>query len=188
MAEINKEKETEKEEKEERTEASSKKEKEKEGKKPSKKEADEWKKEKEELTKKLAEETDSRLRLAAEYDNYRRRSAKEREGVYADAFCDALKEILPIIDNLERAEAFLKEDDQLSEGVRLTLSQVKTTLEKLGVTPIGETGIPFDPLLHNAVMHTEDENLPENTVTQVFAKGYQKGDKVIRYAMVSVAN
>lgn len=131
---------------------------------------------------------DRYLRLMAEYDNFRKRSAKEKESTYTDATFDALKEILPIIDNLERAEAFLKEDDKLSEGVRMTLAQVQTTLERLGVEAVSEVGVPFDPMIHNAVMHNEDEAFGENTVSMVLQKGYKKGDKVVRYAMVQVSN
>ncbi|MBE6565403.1 MAG: nucleotide exchange factor GrpE [Ruminococcaceae bacterium] len=162
--------------------------KESKGKKPTKKELDELKKENERLQAELAEQNDRYLRMVAEYDNFRKRSAKEKESVYTDATFDALKEMLPIIDNLERAEAFLKEDDQLSEGVRMTLAQVKMTLERLGVEPVSEAGVPFDPMIHNAVMHNEDEAFGENTVSMVLQKGYKKGDKVVRYAMVQVSN
>jgi len=162
--------------------------KESKGKKPTKKELDELKKENERLEKELADQNDRYLRMVAEYDNFRKRSAKEKESTYTDATFDALKEILPIIDNLERAEAFLKEDDKLSEGVRMTLAQVQTTLERLGVEPVNEVGVPFDPMIHNAVMHNEDEAFGENTVSMVLQKGYKKGDKVVRYAMVQVSN
>ena len=158
------------------------------GKKPTKKEFDELKKEVDSLKEELASQNDRYLRMVAEYDNFRKRSAKEKESTYTDATFDALKEILPIIDNLERAEAFLKEDDKLSEGVRMTLAQVQTTLERLGVEAVSEVGVPFDPMIHNAVMHNEDEAFGENTVSMVLQKGYKKGDKVVRYAMVQVSN
>lgn len=129
------------------------------------------------------------LRVMAEYDNYRKRSIKERESIYADAYGDALKEILPIIDNLERAVQFT-ESDKLADGLKLTLNQFEDTLKKLGIEPIADSGegVKFDPEYHNAVMHMTDENLGENEVVEVLQKGYKKGDKVIRYAMVKVVN
>lgn len=137
------------------------------------------------LTAKLAESEDKYLRMIAEYDNYRKRAQKEREGVYADAYCDVLKEILPILDNLERAAQFA-DNDQVSAGVQMTLRQCKEIFAKLGVTEI-ETKV-FDPNLHNAVMHVEDEEHGEGEITEVFQKGYRKDDKILRYAMVKVAN
>ncbi len=146
------------------------------------------KKEIEKLEAEKAEANDKYLRLAAEYDNFRRRSQKEKENSYADAYADALKEILPIIDNLERATAF-KDNDKVSEGLELTLTQFKTALEKLGVTEIESApGTAFDPNLHNAVMHEENEEFGENQISEVFQKGYIRGERVIRYAMVKVAN
>ena len=131
---------------------------------------------------------DKYLRVAAEYDNFRKRTQKEKEGIYADAYADALKQIFPVIDNLERA-AECEEGAGVAEGVKMTLAQCKASLEKLGVEPISsEVGEPFDPELHNAVMHTENPDLGENVVAAVFQKGYKKGDKVLRFAMVSVAN
>ena len=156
--------------------------------KKEKKDSKKHKKEIEELNAKIAEQEDKYLRIVAEYDNFRRRAREEKEACYTEAYADAIKEILPVIDNLERAAAF-KDNDKVSEGVALTLNQFKVTLEKMGVTEIeAEPGTPFDPNFHNAVMHCEDENLGENVVAEVFQKGYIKGDKVIRYTMCKVAN
>lgn len=132
-----------------------------------------------------AELSDKYLRLMAEYDNFRKRSAKEKDGIYADAYTDALKAILPVIDNLERAVQF-SEGDKVVEGVKMTLSQFNAALEKLGVEEIpAET---FDPKVHNAVMHIEDDSYGEGQIVEVFQKGYRKGDKIVRFAMVKVAN
>ena len=139
----------------------------------------------EELEKKNYDLNDKYLRVVAEYDNFRKRSLKERDGIYADAYIDAVKEILPIIDNMERAEAYLS-DDASSEGVKMIMNSFRQALEKMGVSEI-ETKA-FDPNYHNAVMHIDDENYGENEIVEVFQKGYKKGDKVIRYAMVKVAN
>ena len=135
-----------------------------------------------------ADETNEKyLRMLAEYDNFRKRSAKEREGVYADAYADALTAILPVIDNLERA-AGCDDAEGLKKGLELTLKGFVETLDKMGVHEIEAIGKPFDPNLHNAVMHVEDEAYGENEIVEVLMKGYQKGDKVIRYSMVKVAN
>ncbi|MGM9683879.1 MAG: nucleotide exchange factor GrpE [Eubacteriales bacterium] len=137
----------------------------------------------------LAESKDKYMRLFAEYDNFRKRSAKEKEGVYSDAYSDALTQILPVLDNLERAAACGDGDAAaLSKGLQLTLKSFAETLEKMGVKEIEALGKTFDPNLHNAVMHVEDESLGENEVAEVFAKGYAKGDKVLRHSMVKVAN
>ncbi|MGM9681380.1 MAG: nucleotide exchange factor GrpE [Eubacteriales bacterium] len=134
---------------------------------------------------KNAELGEKYLRLMAEYDNFRKRSAKEKDGIYADAYTDALKAILPVIDNLERAVQF-SEGDKVVEGVKMTLSQFTSALEKMGVEEIpAET---FDPRVHNAVMHIEDDNYREGQIVEVFQKGYRKGDKIVRFAMVKVAN
>lgn len=134
---------------------------------------------------KNAELGDKYLRLMAEYDNFRKRSAKEKDGIYADAYTDALKAILPVIDNLERAVQYA-DGDKVLEGVKMTLSQFTAALEKMGVEEIpAET---FDPKVHNAVMHIEDENYKEGQIVEVFQKGYRKGDKIVRFAMVKVAN
>ncbi len=137
----------------------------------------------------LAEEHDKYLRLYAEYDNFRRRTAKEKESIYADATADTVKGILPVIDTLERAAAGLSPEDAdtpLGKGITMTLKSAIDALTKLGVTEVeAET---FDPDIHNAVMHIEDDTLPEGAIVEVFQKGYRKGDHIIRYAMVKVAN
>ena len=136
----------------------------------------------------LKESEDKYLRILAEYDNYRKRTLKEKEGIYSDAYGDAIKEILPVIDNLERAAAFT-DGEKILQGLKMTLTQFEATLERLGVEKINsDVGSPFDPEIHNAVMHTENPELGENTVAAVLQTGYKKGDKVYRYAMVSVAN
>ncbi|MBE6552992.1 MAG: nucleotide exchange factor GrpE [Ruminococcaceae bacterium] len=128
---------------------------------------------------------DKYLRMMAEYDNFRKRSAKEKEGVYADAYADCIAGILPILDNLERA-SHSDNLDAVKKGLELTAKAFDDALSKMGITEI-ETKT-FDPNLHNAVMHVEDEALGESEIVEVFQKGYVKGDKVIRYAMVKVAN
>lgn len=143
--------------------------------------------ENEKLTKELAEEKDRTLRLAAEYDNFRRRSQKEKEGIYTDAIVDAVKEILPLFDNLERAGQF-KEAEKVAEGLVMMAKMSDGMLEKLGVTRFGAVGEKFDAEWHNAVMHEENEELGENEISEVFQVGYRRGDKVIRFAMVKVAN
>ena len=148
---------------------------------------DKKKDERTEDQKALDELNDRFLRMAAEYDNYRKRTQKEREAAYTDAAADVIKEILPVIDTLERAAQF-GDGDKLSEGVNMTLKMFEEVLAKLGVEEIKAKGEQFDPELHNAVMHGEDSELGENIVAEVFQKGYKKGDKVIRYAMVKVVN
>ena len=137
--------------------------------------------------KEISEQNDKYMRMYAEYDNFRKRSAKERDGIYADAYADAISSILPILDNIERAAAFTDAEAVL-KGVQMILKGASEAFEKMGVKSFGEKGDEFDPNRHNAVMHTEDESLGENVIADVFQKGYTKGDKVIRYAMVSVAN
>ena len=168
-----------------------------EGKK-SKKESKESKKIKAELQaaqaelaekeKALAEEKDKYLRLLAEYDNFRRRSQKEREATYADAVSDCLSEFLPLLDNLGRAAEASGDPEQVRVGLEMTAKSADALLEKLGVEPFGREGDTFDPQFHNAVMHEEDESRGENEITAVFQRGYKRGDRVIRYAMVKVAN
>jgi len=138
----------------------------------------------------LEQEQEKYMRLYAEYENFRKRSAKEREGIYTDACCDAIAQILPILDNLERAAQFAdgETDSQMAKGLELTLKSFIETMNKMGVYEIEALGKNFDPNLHNAVMHVEDENEEENKVVEVFMKGYAKGDKVLRYSMVKVAN
>lgn len=137
----------------------------------------------------LATERDKYLRMLAEYDNYRRRTTKEKEGIYTDAVADAVSELLPIIDTLEKAVTGIPEGEEeapFAKGMRLTLKVAADALRKLDVTEI-ET-VTFDPNLHNAVGHIEDETRGEGEIVDVFQKGYRKGDKVIRFAMVRVAN
>ena len=137
--------------------------------------------------KEIAELNDKYLRLYAEYDNFRRRSAKEREAIYADAKGDTLKNILPILDNMERATAFT-EADKVLEGMNLILKSFNENFAKMDVKEIEALGKAFDPSVHYAVMHVEDEAYGESEVIEVLQKGYICGDKVIRYAMVKVAN
>ena len=128
------------------------------------------------------------LRLAAEYDNYRKRTAREKESLWTDAKADTVQAFLPVYDNLERALKQDTADEAYKKGVEMIMTQLKEVFAKLGVTEIEAQGKPFDPNLHNAVMHIEDENLEENTVAQVFQAGFMLGEKVIRFAMVQVAN
>lgn len=150
-----------------------------------KKENASLKEENEKLTKALEEEKDKYLRLAAEYDNFRRRSQKEKEQIYTDSYADIIEQLLPIIDNFEMARNF-SEGDKLAEGVKMILFQASDVFEKMGVTEI-ETKT-FDPNVHNAVMHIDDDSYGEGEIVEVFRKGYRRGDKIIRYAMVKVAN
>ena len=142
----------------------------------------------ESLKTQAAQQEDKYLRLAAEYDNYRRRTAKEKESIWSDAKADAAVAFLPVYDNLERALKQDTADEAYKKGVEMTMTQLKSVLEKLGITEIDALGKPFDPTLHNAVMHVEDGNLGENTVAEVFQAGFMLGEKVIRFAMVKVAN
>lgn len=144
-------------------------------------------KEKEKLEEELSSEKDKYLRMLAEYDNFRRRSQKDRENVYADAYSDALSELLPILDNIERAMAYA-DSANFADGMNAIVSQISSAMEKLGIETFGNAGEPFDPMLHNAVMHVDDETLGENVIADVFQKGYKKGDRIIRHAMVKVAN
>ncbi len=158
--------------------------KDKKQKKESKKEAEL----KETAEKLIQAEKEKYLRLCAEYDNFRKRSQKEREGLYADIKADTLLKFLPVYDNLERALATPTADEAYRKGVEMTMVQFNQTLEKLGITEIEALGKPFDPNVHNAVMHVEDETFGENEVVEVFQKGFRLNDKVIRFAMVKVAN
>ena len=133
-------------------------------------------------------EHDARLRVAAEYDNFRKRAIKEKDASYGNGKADAVAKILPIYDNLERALNQPTEDAAFKKGVEMTMTELVKILNGLGVEIFGEPGDAFDPNLHNAVMHTEDESLPENTIAQVFQKGFRIGEKVVRFAMVQVAN
>lgn len=140
--------------------------------------------------KKLSNELDALkdrlLRLTAEYDNYRKRTAKEKEGIYTDACTDVLKEVLPVADNLERALAVDGNVEDLKKGIEMTIKGLLNSLEKLGVEEIDTTN-GFDPNLHQAISVVEDANLNTNDVAQVYQKGYKKGEKIIRYSMVTVA-
>ena len=135
----------------------------------------------------LAAKNDQYLRLAAEYDNFRRRSQKEREATYAEAYAEALASLFPVVDNLERAAQYA-DGENVAKGVELTLKSVTETLTRLGVEVIDPVGEEFDPNLHNAVMHVEDESVGESVVVEVLQKGYRRGDRVLRFAMVKVAN
>ena len=140
-----------------------------------------------EIEKTLSEEKEKYLRMLAEYDNFRKRSQKEREGIYTDAVSDVVGQILPIADNLERAGMY-SEGEKVAEGLRLTMNALNECLSKLGVTAFGVPGDKFDPNLHNAIMHEEDESKGDGEIVEVFQPGYKRGDKIIRYAMVKVAN
>ena len=133
-------------------------------------------------------EHDSYLRLAAEFDNFRKRTAKEKDQSYGNGKSDAVAKLLPIYDNLERALNQPTEDAAYKKGVELTMTELVKIFTGLGVEIFGAPGDSFDPALHNAVMHTEDESLGENVVAQVFQKGFKLGDRIIRFAMVQAAN
>ena len=148
-------------------------------------------KEKAALEVAIAEANDKYTRLFAEYDNYRKRSAKEREGVYTDAYVDAIKDILPILDNMERALQYKDAqsgDDNMAKGLEMIMKSFAESLTKMGVSEIEALGKTFDPNLHNAIMHVDDEQFGEGEIVEVFMKGYIKGDKVIRHSVVKVAN
>ena len=137
---------------------------------------------------KYNEEREAHLRLAADYDNYRKRTIKEKDASYGNGKADAVAKILPIYDNLERALNQPCTDEAYKKGVEMTMTELKKIFESLGVEIYGEIGEEFNPELHNAVMHNEDESLGENVISMVFQKGFKSGDKVIRFAMVQVAN
>ena len=136
---------------------------------------------------KTAAAEDKYLRVVAEYDNYRRRTQKEKEGIYSDAKADAVKELLPLIDNLQRATGYT-EADKVAEGVSMILGTLPDVLGKMGIEAYGEPGEQFDPNIHNALMHEDNPELGENVIVSVYQQGYRVGDKIIRYAMVTVAN
>lgn len=138
-----------------------------------------------ELKRQLAETSDKYLRVLAEYDNFRKRSIKERDGIYADAYVDCVKNMLPVIDNIERVLT-LPGDESFMDGLKLIVNQMHEALNKMGIKEIECK--TFDPNLHNAVMHIEDESFGENEIVEVFQKGYIYGERVVRYAMVKVAN
>lgn len=142
----------------------------------------------ESLKDQVAGQEDKYLRLAAEYDNYRKRTTKEKESLWTDVKADTAGAFLPVYDNLERALKQDTADEAFKKGVEMTMNQLKEVLTKLGITEIPAQGQPFDPKYHNAVMHVEDESLGQNVVAEVFQTGFQCGEKVIRFAMVKVAN
>ncbi len=135
--------------------------------------------------KKYLETNDKYLRVMAEYDNFRKRTVKERDGIYAEAYSDAVKQLLPVIDNIERSVAFVN-DEETKKGLNMIIAQITDALNKMGVTVI-ETK-EFDPNVHNAVMHIDDDSYGEGEIVEVFQKGYKYKEKIIRYAMVKVAN
>lgn len=163
-------------------------------KKAAEKEAKKLRTELEKLEKQLEEAKaaaaaaeDKYLRLAAEYDNFRKRSIKEREGIYGDAAADCIKELLPVIDNLQRATEYTA-PDKVAEGIEMILGSLPAVFEKMKITSFGKVGDTFDPNIHNAVMHVEDEEHGESEIVEVFQQGYSIGDRIVRYAMVKVAN
>ena len=133
-------------------------------------------------------QSDAYLRLLAEYDNYRKRSQREKDSLYADIKADTLLKFLPVYDNLVRELKQPTEDEAYRKGIEMIMTQFNTTMEKLGVEKIESLGKTFDPALHNAVMHVDDETKGENEIVEVFQEGFRLGDKVIRFAMVKVAN
>ncbi len=142
-----------------------------------------------ELQAQLEEQQNQYLRLAAEYDNYRKRTQREKEALNGDIKAYILGELLPVLDNFERALANNANDlESYSKGIEMIFTQLGDIFKKLGVEPFGEAGEPFDPQKHNAVMHIDSEEFDESVVAQVFAKGYKLGDKIIRCATVQVAN
>ena len=133
-------------------------------------------------------ERDAHLRIAAEYDNFRKRTVKEKEASYGNGKADAIAKLLPVYDNLERALNQPTEDAAYKKGVEMTMNELVKIFTSMGVEIFGNVGDAFDPNIHNAVMHTESEELGENVIAQVFQKGFKMGDKVIRFAVVQVAN
>ena len=140
-----------------------------------------------ELEALLKEKEDQHLRMAAEYENFRRRSREEKDATYTDAVADTVGEILPIIDNLERA-ALYDDEGKVKEGLVMIAKSVEAVFDKLKVEAVGMVGEKFDPNLHNAVLHAEDDSLGEGEIVDVFQKGYKKGNKIIRFAMVKTVN
>ena len=133
-------------------------------------------------------ERDAHLRLAAEFDNFRKRTAKEKESSYLNGKADAVEKLLPVYDNLARALKQETADAAFKKGVEMTMTELVKILNGMGVEIFGQEGDTFDPNLHNAVMHTDEEGVAENTITQVFQQGFKIGDKIVRFAMVQVAN
>ena len=139
------------------------------------------------LRAQLAEQSDKYLRMAAEYDNFRRRSREEKDAIYETALTDTVGELLPIIDNLERA-AMYDDGEKVKEGLVMTAKSAIEVFKKLGVEDFGKAGETFDPNMHNAVMHVDDESFGEGEIVEVFQKGYKRGKRIIRFAMVKSAN
>ena len=133
-------------------------------------------------------ERDAHLRVAAEFDNFRKRTIKEKEASYGNGTADAVEKLLPVYDNLERALNQPTEDEAYKKGVEMTMNELVKIFTNLGVEIFGNVGDAFDPNLHNAVMHIDSDELAENTISQVFQKGFKIGEKVVRFAMVQVAN
>ena len=141
----------------------------------------------EKLNAEIQEKDDKYLRMAAEYDNFRRRSREEKDATYENAMSDTVAEILPIIDNLERAAQYDAENS-VKDGLAMIAKSVEAVFSKLGIEAVGSVGEQFDPNLHNAVMHDEDDSKGENEIVEVYQKGYKKGNKIIRFAMVKTVN
>jgi molecular chaperone GrpE len=141
----------------------------------------------ERLKAEIAEKDDKYLRMAAEYENFRRRSREEKDATYESAMADTVAELLPIIDNLERAANY-DDGEKVKEGLAMTLKSVSAVFSAMGIEPVGNPGETFDPNLHNAVMHIEDDSLGEGEIVDVFERGYKKNKRVIRFAMVKTAN
>ena len=156
-------------------------------KKPSKKDLKALSQEVEALKEQIKEKDDRFLRMAAEYDNFRRRSREEKEASYEISMSETVAELLPVIDNLERAEQF-DDAEKVKEGLVMIMKSAHAALSKLGIEEVGKVGEKFDPKLHNAVLHVEDESFGENEIVEVFQKGYKKGGRIIRFAMVKTAN
>ncbi|AOR22976.1 nucleotide exchange factor GrpE [Clostridium taeniosporum] len=149
--------------------------------------AKKYKEENEKLKQEIQSLNDKLLRVTAEYDNYRKRTTKEKQGIYSDACVDVIKEIVPVLDNLERAVTAEGSLEDLKKGVEMTMKSCQSSFEKLGIEEI-DASAEFDPNFHQAVMHIEDENFEKNQIAEVFLKGYKKDDKIIRYTVVKVAN
>ena len=160
---------------------------EKETKKDKKPDKKELLQEIEKLKAEIKEKDDKYLRMAAEYDNFRRRSREEKDGIYDNALSDTVKELLPIIDNLDRAYGF-EDAEKVKEGLVMIAKSTADVLTKLGVEEFGKAGETFDPNIHNAVLHVEDEAFGDGEIVEVFQKGYKKGKHIIRFAMVKTAN
>ncbi len=161
----------------------------KKAKKEKKSDCEKLKAEIEKLTNELANAKDTHLRVLAEYDNFRKRSAREKEALYGDAKANTLKTLLPVIDNFDRAADNKTDDIEVyRKGIEMTLTQLGEILKNLEVEAFGEVGEQFDPNIHNAVMTVENDELPENSIAAVFEKGYRMGDRILRFATVQVTN